>query len=46
MKTIVDTNFLFVCTLTHLIQFFTDIWQRLHKIITKLVTQEHITEQG
>ena len=36
-KTIVDTNFLFVCTLTHLIQFFTDIWQRLHKIITKLV---------
>ena len=43
-----DTNFLFVCTLTHLIQFFTDIWQRLHKIITKLVslTQEHITEQG
>ena len=45
-KTIVDTNFLFVCIFTHLIQFFTYIatfTQDRNKIS---LTQEHITEQG
>ena len=45
-KTIVDTNFLFVCIFTHLIQFFTYIatFTQDHNKIS--LTQEHITEQG
>ena len=46
-KIIVDTNFLFVCTLTHLIKFFywyMATFTRDHKNIS--LTQEHITEQG